>query len=124
MMIIGNTGWDSFVQLLVVLVIFIFVLVITAGTTKWIGGYQKTRMTNKNLRVVESFRLGNNKFLALVEVGEVYLVIGVGKDEIHTIAKLTKEELPELLSDEEPGASNGVEGFQEILERIKRKKDK
>ena len=123
-MIIGSTGWDSFVQLLVVLVIFVFVLAITALTTKWIGGYQKTQMSNKNMRVVESLRLGNNKFLALVEVGEIYLVVGVGKDEVHTIAKLTKDELPELLSFEETNVSNGVEGFQEILEKVKRKKDK
>ena len=123
-MIIGSTGWDSFVQLLVVLIIFIFVLAITALTTKWIGGYQKTQMSNKNMRVVESLRLGNNKFLALVEVGEVYLIVGVGKDEVHTIAKLTKDELPELLSYEETNVSNGVEGFQEILEKVKRKKDK
>ncbi len=123
-MIIGSTGWDSFVQLLVVLVIFVFVLAITALTTKWIGGYQKTQMSNKNMRVVESLRLGNNKFVALVEVGEIYLVVGVGKDEVHTIAKLTKDELPELLSFEETNVSNGVEGFQEILEKVKRKKDK
>lgn len=123
-MIIGSTGLDSFVQLLVVLIIFIFVLAITALTTKWIGGYQKTQMSNKNMRVVESLRLGNNKFLALVEVGEVYLIVGVGKDEVHTIAKLTKNELPELLSYEETNVSNGVEGFQEILEKVKRKKDK
>ena len=123
-MIIGSTGWDSFVQLLVVLIIFIFVLAITALTTKWIGGYQKTQMSNKNMRVVESLRLGNNKFLALVEVGEVYLIVGVGRDEVHTIAKLTKNELPELLSYEETNVSNGVEGFQEILEKVKRKKDK
>ncbi|MGN0312794.1 MAG: flagellar biosynthetic protein FliO [Lachnospiraceae bacterium] len=123
-MIIGSTGWDSFVQLLVVLIIFVFVLAITALTTKWIGGYQKTQMSNKNMRVVESLRLGNNKFLALVEVGEIYLVVGVGKDEVHTIAKLTKDELPELLSFEETNVSNGVEGFQEILEKVKRKKDK
>ena len=123
-MIIGSTGWDSFVQLLVVLIIFIFVLAITALTTKWIGGDQKTQMSNKNMRVVESLRLGNNKFLALVEVGEVYLIVGVGKDEVHTIAKLTKNELPELLSYEETNVSNGVEGFQEILEKVKRKKDK
>ena len=123
-MIIGSTGWDSFVQLLVVLVIFVFVLAITALTTKWIGGYQKTQMSNKNMRVVESLRLGNNKFVALVEVGEIYLVVGVGKDEVHTIAQLTKDELPELLSFEETNVSNGVEGFQEILEKVKRKKDK
>lgn len=123
MMIIGTTGWDSFVQLLVVLIIFVFVLAITAVTTKWIGGYQKSQMSNKNMRVVESLRFGNNKFLALIEVGEIYLVVGVGKDEIHTIAKLTKEELPELLSYAESDASEGMEGFQEILEKIKRKKN-
>ncbi len=121
-MIIGSTSWDSFLQLIVVLVIFIFVLGITMITTKWIGGYQKTQMTNKNIKVIESLRMGNNKYIALVEVGEVFLVVGVGKDEIHTIAKLSKEELPDVVTYDSSGRPELKEGFQDVLNKIKRKK--
>lgn len=109
-------------QLLVVLVIFLFVLAITFFTTKWIGGYQKAQMSNKNLKMIEAMQLGNNKYLGLLQIGEVYLVVGVGKEDVHPIAKLTKEELPMLLDDEDLTSAGGKEGFQDILNKIKMKK--
>lgn len=56
-----TSGFDSFIQLLGVLLIFIFVLAITYFTTKWIAGYQKSRSFNKNLRIVETLRLTQNQ---------------------------------------------------------------
>ena len=88
-----TSGFDSFIQLLGVLLIFIFVLAITYFTTKWIAGYQKSRSFNKNLRIVETLRLTQNKYIQIIEAGEVYLVIGVGKDEITMLTTLTKEQL-------------------------------
>ena len=123
-MIIGSTGLDNFIQLLVVLVIFLFVLGITILTTRFIGGYQKMQMNNKNMKLVEALRLSNSKYIGLVEVGEVYLVVGVGKDEIHPIAKLTKEELPDLKEYTDTKSPELKEGFQDILDKMKRKKTK
>jgi flagellar protein FliO/FliZ len=123
-MIIGSTGLDNIIQLLVVLVIFIFVLAITALTTRFIGGYQKEKMGNRNMRMIESLRVANNKYIGLIELGDVYLVVGVGKDEIHPIAKLSKEELPDLKEYADAGSPELKEGFQEILEKVKRKKGK
>lgn len=120
--IIGSTSWDSFLQLIVVLVIFIFVLLITIYTTRWIGGYQKSQMTNRNMKIIETMKIGNNKFMALIQIGEIYLVVGIGKDEIHTIAKLNKEELPEILESMNSKDSNVKESFQEILEKYRNKK--
>ncbi|SFP91283.1 flagellar protein FliO/FliZ [Lachnospiraceae bacterium XBB1006] len=122
--IIGSSGLDNVVQLLVVLVIFVFVLVITILTTRFIGGYQKMQMNNRNIRMIESLRLSNNKYIGLLEVGEVFLVVGVGKDEITPIAKLTKEELPDLKEYESVSSPNMKEGFQDILDKVKRKKTK
>ena len=99
-----TSGFDSFIQLLGVLLIFIFVLAITYFTTKWIAGYQKSRSFNKNLRIVETLRLTQNKYIQIIEAGEVYLVIGVGKD-LDTY---------EVIKQTEAG-----ENFQEILKKIK-----
>lgn len=81
-MILLSSALGSFIQLLGVLIIFLFVLAITYFTTKWIGNYQKTNFANKNLQIVESIRVGNNKFIAIVKAGEVYLVVAVGKDDV------------------------------------------
>ena len=88
-----SSGWDSFFQLIGVLLIFLFVLAITYFTTKWIAGYQKGTMSNKNIKVIESFRVNNNKLIQIIQVGEKYLAISVCKDSINVLTELTKEQL-------------------------------
>ena len=125
-MILLASTWNSFIQLLGALVIFAFVLVITYFTTRWIGNYQKTNMHNQNLRIIESVRVGNNKFISIVKAGKVYLVIAVGKDETTMLAQLTEEQLEEIPTVEKFGMGNGqmkisTESFQDILNKLKDK---
>ena len=121
-MIIGATGGDSLIQLIVVLVIFAFVLVMTVFTTRFIGGYQKLKMSNKNMQLIETLRLSNTKYLALMKVADKYVVIGVGKDEINKIIELDESEVPDIQLVEEGKPDRLVEGFQDILEKFKNKK--
>lgn len=121
-MIIGATGSDSLIQLIVVLVIFSFVLVMTVFTTRFIGGYQKLKMSNKNMQLIETLRLSNTKYLALMKVADKYVVIGVGKDEINKIIELDESEVPDIQPVEEGKPDRLVEGFQDILEKFKNKK--
>ena len=114
-----TSGFSNFMQLLGVLLIFVFVLAITYFTTKWIAGYQKSRSFNKNLKVIETLRLTQNKYIQIVEAGEIYLVIGVGKDEITMLTTLTKEQLKDLDTYEVTKQKEAGENFQEILTRLK-----
>ena len=113
-MILLSSALGSFIQLLGVLIIFLFVLAITYFTTKWIGNYQKTNFANKNLQIVESIRVGNNKFIAIVKAGEVYLVVAVGKDDVTLLTQLTEEQLSEV-----PDGKAAQENFREVLNRVK-----
>ncbi len=107
---------QSFMQLLGVLVIFIFVLVLTYVTTKWIAGYQKSQTKNKNLDIVETLKIANNKYLEIVRAGEDYFVIAIGKEEVTFLSKLSAEQLN--LQPEE--GEKGVTGnFHDILEQVK-----
>ena len=122
-MIIGATGGgDSFIQLIVVLIIFIFVLAMTVITTRFIGGYQKLKMSNKNMQLIETLRLSNTKYVALMKVGNKYVVIGVGKDEINRIIELDENDIPDVQLEDEGKPDRMTEGFQNILERLKNKK--
>ena len=122
-MIIGATGGgDSFIQLIVVLIIFIFVLAMTVITTRFIGGYQKLKMSNKNMQLIETLRLSNTKYVALMKVGNKYVVIGVGKDEINRIIELDENDIPDVQLEEEGKPDRMTEGFQNILEKLKNKK--
>lgn len=119
MNILLSSSLDSFFQLIGVLLIFIFVLVITWLTTKWMAGYQKSHTYNKNLKVIESIRMGNNKLISIVESGDVYLVVACGKDEIHLLAQLTREQLKDFSFEQNNSAT--TESFQELFAKMKNK---
>lgn len=94
MLLVSSTGRiSSFFQLIGVLVIFVLVLVATYFTTRFVAGYQKNQVTGKNMRVVETLRIAQNKYLQIVKVGEKYLVLSVGKDEVRLIAEIPPEEI-------------------------------
>ena len=116
----GLSGLDSFLQLIGVLLIFVFVLALTYFTTRWIANYQKGQNHNKNLRIVETIRVTNNKYIQIVEAGKEYLVIAVGKDEIHLLTKLSEEQLKVPSErDAASGEKNVSENFQDVFEKLR-----
>ena len=121
MNILLSSSLKSFVELIGTLLIFLFVVIICYLTTRWMGGIQKTRGNNKNLKVIESISLGNNKVLCLVEAGKKYLVIAVGKDEINFMAELNREDLKDFSFENNEGKTLGKESFQEIFDNLKEK---
>ena len=117
--ILTSPSMDSFLELIGVLLIFVFVLVITYLCSKWMAGYQKVHMKSKNLQVIESIPAGNNKAICLVKAGTEYLVVGIGKDEIQPLAILTEEQLTDFSFREEKKTTGKEETFQEIFGQFK-----
>ena len=120
MTILLSSSFHSLVQLIGALIIFAFVLGITYLTTRWMGGFQKSRSNNKNLHIIETINVGNNKYISIVEAGTVYLVVSVGKDEVHLLTQLTRQQLNDF-SFEHVGEKESQESFTEILEKLKDK---
>lgn len=124
-MILLSSSFESAMQSIGAVLIFAFVLVITYFTSKWIGGYQKMSMRNKNLQIVESLNVAPNKYLCLIKAGEVYLVVAVGKDEVTLLTQLTEEQLSEVpvfdsyQGNTMSGKTVAAGNFQEILEKVK-----
>ena len=79
------------------------------------GGIQKGRNNNKNLHIIETIGVGNNKMISIVEAGTVYLVVSVGKDEVHLLAQLTREQLKDFSFE----TVETQESFSEILSKLK-----
>ena len=120
-----NASMESFLQLISALIIFVFVLLITYYTTRWAGSYQKVRMRSKNLQVIESLSAGNNKTICLLKAGTEYLVVAIGKDEIHPLTTLKEEQLTDLsFMNENTETMVSGESFQEILGQLKEKMSK
>lgn len=106
---------DSYLQFITVLVLFVFVLGITYVTTRWIANYQKDKTKGGNIEVLESFRIAPNKYIQIVRTGSRYLAIAVGKDEVHMLTELSKEEL--VMAGVQENAD-----FGSILEKLRKHK--
>lgn len=119
MLLTGMSRMDSYLQFITVLILFVFVLGITYVTTRWIANYQKDRAAGGNLEVIETMRVTGNKYLQIVRAGKKYLVIAVGKDEIHMLAELSEDDLT-FLKDQ----STQKMDFKSILEKLKKQNAK
>lgn len=119
MLTAGVSTLDSYVQFITVLILFVFVLAVTYVTTRWIANYQKGKAAGSNLEIIEAMRVSNNKYLQIVRAGSKYLIIGVGKDEIHMLGELSEDELVVLKNK----SSEGID-FGSILDKFKKQSGK
>lgn len=103
---------DSVFQLIGAIILFVIVLGVTYLTTRLVGNYQKNQMIQTNIKVIESMRISNNKFLQIVNIGSKYFLIAVCKDTVTTIGELNSEEL--VLHED-----NQKDNFKEILDKFK-----
>ena len=111
-----QSGVDSVVQFLTVLIMFVFVLGITYFTTKYIAKIQKGQMSNKNMELIDTLRISNNKYLQIARVGEKYYCMAVCKDTVTMLGEVQREELVFY----ENNANAGM-NFQAVLEGFKQK---
>ena len=84
---------NAMLQLLTLVFIFILVIVIAMVVTRWIVNYQKSAGNAANIEVVETYRLTPNKYVQIVRVGEKYLALAIGKDEVTFLAEISPDEL-------------------------------
>ena len=106
---LSDSRTDSYVQLVTVLLLFVFVLAVTAFVTKGIGGYQKGRSVGTNMELVEALRLSNNKYVQIVRIGRKYLALAVCKDTVTMLSEIPEEDLhfPE-------GSTGSALGFKDV----------
>ena len=61
-------GVDGFIQLVTVIAIFVFVLVITYFTTRFVGGYAKSKVITGNIELIDSMKIAPSGYIAVVRV--------------------------------------------------------
>lgn len=110
--------FDSIVQLLTVVLIFIFVLALTYFVTKLSAGIQKGRMFSPNVEILETFRIAPTKYIQIVRIGERYFSYVVCKDTVTLLGELTKDDISEFNKTETGKAMNV--SFKEIFEKLKK----
>ena len=105
------SGTDAYVQLVTVLVIFVIVLGVCAYTTKWLADYQKKQGKNKNIDIIETARIGNNKWIQIIKIGETYKAVALGRDSVTFLGDIAPDELKEITQ------QSGNGSFKELLSK-------
>ncbi|MCL2719153.1 MAG: flagellar biosynthetic protein FliO [Lachnospiraceae bacterium] len=88
-----DDGVGSVIHLLTLICIFVLVIVIAMVATRWIVNYQKGASNAANIEVVETYRLTANKYVQIVRIGEKYLAIAIGKDEVNFLTEISPDDL-------------------------------
>lgn len=117
LLLANSSRAGSISQLITVILIFVLVLVVTVYATKYIGSFQKMQGYNRNLEVIETMRLTNNKYMQIVRVANKYIVIAVGKDEVTMLTEIDGDELIDASIDK----GSMKDSFADILSKFQKK---
>ncbi|MCR4998839.1 MAG: flagellar biosynthetic protein FliO [Lachnospiraceae bacterium] len=111
------------IEFIIVLIIFVGVLALTYYATRFIANYQKAHIYNKNIEIIETARIANNKYVQVIRVGKDYFVVGVGKDEVAPIGQVKGEDL-DLSRDLDPvpDVANFSKNFKSFLDSFRNDK--
>jgi flagellar protein FliO/FliZ len=122
-MLLTSTG-ENVIEFIIVLIIFVGVLALTYYATRFIANYEKAHNFNKNIEVVETSRIANNKYVQIIRVGkDDYFVLGVGKDEVSLIGQVKGESLEFSKEGETvPDVANFSKNFQSFLDSFRNDK--
>lgn len=106
---------DSVSRFLTVLILFVFVLFVTYFATRYIANFQKNKFAGSNIKIIETIRLTQNKYLQIVQVGKKYYSIAVCKDTVTVLGELTEDDITL------PDPNKELPGFKDVLEKAKGK---
>ena len=84
---------NNVLQLLGLLFVFVLVLLAAWYVSKFIGNKTMSGFGNKNINIIETFNMGNNKAIQIVRIANKYMAIGIGKDEINVLTELNEEDV-------------------------------
>ncbi len=124
-MITVLTFWESFKNILTLILAFVFVLVLAYYGAKITAKYQGNMLNNKsNIKIVESFRFGGNKIIAIAKIGKSYYALGIGKEEINLIDKIELEDTVDFNDSNNDEISNEKLDFKSIFAQARNKDNK
>ena len=115
MILLSTSGYA---QLITVLVVFVVVLAVTAFVTRWMANYQKGVSSGRNIEVIETTRIANNKYMQIIRVGNTYKVLAISKDSTEYLGDIDPSELKEQKT------GGNVSAFKSMFDKaLKKDKD-
>lgn len=115
---VSTSRLEAVSQFLTLIVVFALVLALTYFVTKFVGNYQRNRLSGGNINVVETMRISGSKYIQIIQIGNRYFAIAVCKDTVTVISEIEQGDL--VLSDNNTEVKS--ESFKSILEKFKKDK--
>lgn len=112
-----TTQVENVLKLIVAFIVFLIILIVTYMTTRWIGSYQKTQFSGKNIEYIEGMRLTNNKYIQILRIGQEYVAVAMCKDSITFLTKINREDL--IFEDENHVST---QSFAALFDKVKNMK--
>lgn len=94
---------DNILQFVGVFLVFVLILVATYFVTRWLAKTGAIQSHSKNIKVIETFKIAQNKYIQIVQIGTKYYSIGVGKDDITFLTPLDESQLDLTETSQMPG---------------------
>ncbi|MBR6326696.1 MAG: flagellar biosynthetic protein FliO [Lachnospiraceae bacterium] len=117
LLLVGST--NSFAQLIAVLVIFVGVLAVTLWATRWMANYQKGLNNGRNIEVIETARIANNKWVQIVRVGDTYKALAISRDEVCYLGDVPSDQVHISPNKEVSASFSGM--FEKARGELKKK---
>lgn len=109
---------EAMAQLITLILIFAFVIGLSYFATRIVGNVQKERLKGSNIKILETMRISNTKYIQVVKIGNKCFAIAVCKDTVTYLCELQEDDLVYTdLSDSMKG-----ESFKAILDKFKKDK--
>lgn len=110
---------ESIAQLITLILIFVFVIGLSYFATRIVGNVQKEKLKGSNIKILETMKISNTKYIQVVEIGSKCFAIAVCKDTVTYLCELNSDDL--MYMDPSNGLVKG-ESFKAILDKFKKDK--
>ena len=112
------TTFESVIELIGLILIFVIVLAACYFTTRFVAGKQMGQKRMGNFEIIESHAIAQNKYLQLVRMGNKYVVLSVTKDSVRYVTELDESEICRMQTD----VTARGKSFKEILSAFSKDK--
>lgn len=111
---------SSFFKLIGLLILLIVLLFAASLVSKWYAGAMSGKKYAGNIKIIETYPIGQGKMIQIIQVGKKYIALVQTKDSVVFLTELTQEDL--LIK--EPVQMPRTEGFSEMFQEILKHKKK
>lgn len=89
---------EEFISVAGAILMIVAIVVLAFYSTRWLGKRMAGSSASKHLAVVDRISLGQDKFIAIVKVGEKKLLIGVSSGSVTNLGELSEEDLTQVVT--------------------------